>query len=324
MNNTFVSEQSGLDGPRSGVDSVGAAGPTRDALPPSVPLDAISPEMLMSSLYKSILNRNPDPGGLRQYLDFIRDGMTVESLVSQILKSVEYANLVVRNPIFVNAAIKSPDFVRRFTSKLGLVPRQSSNLFPEEYVGNAEAGKFYKAYRQSGFFESYMSGEKVLDIGYKGYDNPKLLTIVPHAIGVDLDYPGYDGARLPFDDGTIDAVYSSHCLEHISNYKATIRDWYRVVKVGGFVVCAVPSQLLYEKKRAIPSRYNADHKRFYSPLSLIAEFGEALEENSYRVRFLEENDKNYTYDVGPERHAGGCYEIIIVIEKIEKPAWSIG
>ena len=197
--------------------------------------------------------------------------------------------------------------------------------FPPDYTTTAvEAGKSYQFWRASGFLDRFLSGEKVLDVGYRGeihgsYARP----IVPHAIGVDLDYPGYDGLRLPFDDGTVDAVFSSHCLEHIKAYRTVIQDWYRVLKVGGLVVCVVPSQLLYEKKRSPPSRWNADHKRFYTSKSLLAEFEDSLEENSYRVRVLEENDRGYTYHIGPERHAGGSYEIIVVIEKIEKTSWSI-
>ncbi len=158
------------------------------------------------------------------------------------------------------------------------------SLFPRDYVGNAEAGKFYRAYRETGFFERFVSGAKVLDIGYKGYDNPELLTFAPHAIGVDLDTPGYDGRRLPFDDASIDTVCASHCLEHISDYVGAIQDWHRVLKIGGFLVCAVPSMQLYEKKRNPPSKHNTDHKRFYSPRRLIGEFEEALAENAYRVR----------------------------------------
>jgi predicted SAM-dependent methyltransferase len=166
-----------------------------------------------------------------------------------------------------------------------------------------------------------MAGDVVLDVGYKGYANPEGITVVPHAIGVDLDYPGYDGKRLPFADGSVDAVYSSHCLEHISAY--LLRDWYRVLKIGGFIVCVVPSQLLYERKRGLPSKYNQDHKRFYTPASLLTEVQTSLEDNSYRVRHLEENDLGYDYERPVDLHPSGCYEIVLVLEKIKKPRWTL-
>ena len=168
-----------------------------------------------------------------------------------------------------------------------------------------------------------MAGDVVLDVGYKGYVNPKGITVVPHAIGVDLDYPGYDGARLPFADNSVDAVYSSHCLEHISAYQDTLRDWYRVLKIGGFIVCVVPSQLLYERKRGLPSKHNQDHKRFYTPASLLTEVQTSLEDNSYRVRHLEENDLDYDYERPVDLHPVGCYEIVLVLEKIKKPRWTL-
>jgi hypothetical protein len=84
-----------------------------------------------------------------------------------------------------------------------------------------------------------------------------------------------------------------------------------------------PHQFLYEKKHTLPSLWNADHQRFYTPASLLREFEEALEPNSYRIRHLRDCDEGYTYELGPESHAGGGYEIELVVEKIQKPQWSL-
>jgi hypothetical protein len=48
-----------------------------------------------------------------------------------------------------------------------------------------------------------------------------------------------------------------------------------------------------------------------------------LAPNSYRVRHLADNDRDYTYDIGADRHSGGGYEIELVVEKIRKPDWQI-
>jgi len=85
----------------------------------------------------------------------------------------------------------------------------------------------------------------------------------------------------------------------------------------------VPHQFLYEKKCNLPSRWNADHKRFYTPATLLCEFEAALQPNTYRVRHLCDNDQNYTYHIGPEAHAGGGYEIEFVVQKIDKPHWNL-
>ena len=122
--------------------------------------------------------------------------------------------------------------------------------FPIDHAPPGEAGKSYARRVKTGFFERYCSGSVVLDVGYSGYDNPEGKTALPGAIGVDLDFPGYDGLHLPFAEGSVDTVFSSHCLEHIERERDAIRDWFRVIKVGGFLVCFVPHQALYEKRSA--------------------------------------------------------------------------
>lgn len=171
------------------------------------------------------------------------------------------------------------------------------------------------------FFQRYMTGHG-LDIGFAGYTEGAQ-PILDTAIGVDTNYPGYNGRDLPFADNSQCYVYSSHCLEHIQNYKQAIQEWFRVTEINGHVVTVVPHQFLYEKKNNPPSHWNGDHKRFYTPASLLREFEESLEPNSYRVRFLEDGDRGFDYSIGPGNHSGGEYEITLVIQKIKKPEWSL-
>jgi len=165
----------------------------------------------------------------------------------------------------------------------------------------------------SGFFSKYMKGQG-LDIGGKGYINSH--SILPNAILVDLDYPDYDGKTLPFEDNSQDFIYNSHCLEHIDDYQNAIRDWFRVTKKGGHIIITVPHAALYEKKDFPPSRFNGDHKRFYTPASLLREIEESLHINSYRIRHLMDNDKGHNYEDPPEVHGRGLYEIEVVVEKL--------
>lgn len=192
---------------------------------------------------------------------------------------------------------------------------------PRDWPVGGEAARDFVRRLENGFFARYLAGEKVLDIGFRGYDGSA--PILPHAIGIDLDYPGYDGVVLPFPDNSVDAVFSSHMLQHAGEWQAVIRDWHRVLKIGGFIVCIVPHQFLYEKKWTLPSRWNRDHKRFYTPGSLLREFEAALAPNSYRIRHLVDNDSGYTCDIPADRHAGGACEIELVVEKIRQPAWEL-
>jgi predicted SAM-dependent methyltransferase len=187
-----------------------------------------------------------------------------------------------------------------------------------------EARKSFDQKIESGFWGRYVNGTKVLDIGFKGSVELKgVVPITATAIGVDLDYPDYDGRTLPFDSESQDAVYSSHCLEHVLDYVNAIKEWYRVVRFGGHIITVVPHAHLYERRHRAPSKWNEDHKRFYTAASLLAEFEEALLPNSYRVRYLEENDMGYDYRSDPKVHPVGCYEVTLVIEKIHPPGWSV-
>lgn len=269
---------------------------------------------LVDALYHQVLGREPDPGGLAHYSAEVEKGLPFGTLLATFLQSDEYQQ-------------KLKAGSRRLLGAEGVFrddeQREAVSGFSADYTPAGEAGRSYRHRLRSGFLDRFCSGTLVLDVGYSGYDNPENKTSLPNAIGVDTDYPGYDGRTLPFADGTVDTVFSSHCLEHIAFDHHVIRDWYRVTKMNGHIVCIVPSQALYEKKRFLPSNFNEGHLRMYTPSNLVKSFEEALDVNSYRVRHLAENDMGFNYDIGPERHSDGAYEIELVIEKIKKPSWDL-
>jgi len=183
-----------------------------------------------------------------------------------------------------------------------------------------EAHKGHQARLRSGFYEKYLSGSSVLDIGFRGGD-PLAKPITLNAIGVELDYPGYDGRTLPFPSESQDAVFSSHCLEHIDDYKYALSEWYRVLKIGGYIIIIVPHQYLYERKPTLPSIFNPDHKRLYTPQSLLREIDESIPLDGYRLRSLRDNDDGFDYGVAPSEHPQGMYEIELVLQKIARPPY---
>lgn len=54
-------------------------------------------------------------------------------------------------------------------------------------------------------------------------------------------------------------VHSSHCLEHLQDPREGLRNWFRVVRQGGYLVLTVPDEDLYEQG-VFPSSFNQDHK----------------------------------------------------------------
>jgi hypothetical protein len=80
-----------------------------------------------------------------------------------------------------------------------------------------EAARSYQRRVETGFFDKYLAGENILDIGYRGEDQTSV-PIVEKAIGIDLDFPGHDGVHLPFPDGSQDTGFSGHSYEHIGGF----------------------------------------------------------------------------------------------------------
>lgn len=173
-----------------------------------------------------------------------------------------------------------------------------------------------------GLYERFMKGSGV-DVGYSGHRSDTVP--VNGALGVDLGMKGYDGINLPVPDNSLDYVFSSHMLEHVKtdDLNKVLQAWYKALKVGGYMVIVVPHKYLYEKRNQRPSRYNHGHHRFYTPGSLLNEIDLALPINGWRLRHCIDNDRDFDYSLGPDKHSSGCYEIECVIEKIKIPDWEL-
>lgn len=184
-----------------------------------------------------------------------------------------------------------------------------------------ETEKAHKRRVRDGFIATYLLGTGI-DIGFRG-SVKDAEPVVSWATGVDTDFPGYDGKRLPFADNSLDFVYSSHCLEHVDDYKSFINENYRVVKENGYIIICVPHKFLYEKKENLPSKWNGDHKRYYTGASLLKEIEESLVPNSYRLLHLKDCDEKFDYNIGPDSHSCGEYQLECVLKKIKPPTWSI-
>jgi len=115
-----------------------------------------------------------------------------------------------------------------------LEPSKSSQYDGSRQVG-IEFRKCYARWAREGLIDRYLSGLHILDIGFRGGD-PNAVPITESAVGIELDYPGYDGTHLPFEDGSQDAVFASAVFEHIPDYREVLGEWYRVLRVGGYIL----------------------------------------------------------------------------------------
>ena len=188
--------------------------------------------------------------------------------------------------------------------------------FNKNRVPTGESGKTYQKKYDAGFFKEFFKGDSILELGGLGVYGKDSISIHPEAINLDLNYPGYDGTTIPFQDETFDAVYSSHVLEHVSDEMKTIQEMFRVLKINGFLIIVVPHMDLYEKKKYLPSRFSDEHLRFYNPEILLHSINNAICSFEYRLRYLADEDLHFDYDIDPYTHSSGTYEFCLVIEKI--------
>lgn len=96
-----------------------------------------------------------------------------------------------------------------------------------------------------------------------------------------------------------DFVFSAHCLEHMHDPPAALREWWQLVKPGGHLIVIVPDEDLYEQGYW-PSLFNSDHKstftirkkRSWSPRSFNL-FDLAKELPQAEIRSIELHDHDY-------------------------------
>lgn len=157
----------------------------------------------------------------------------------------------------------------------------------------------------SNFLRRYFVGEG-LDIG--GKPDPlslyrELFTLMKNVR--TWDWEDGDAQFLnSIPDASLDFVHSSHCLEHLVDPAEGLRNWFRVVREGGYLVVTVPDEDLYEQG-VFPSTFNRDHKwtftiyktkswsdRSLNLLSMFCDLGAACE-----VVKIEQLSGTYRFDL---------------------------
>jgi SAM-dependent methyltransferase len=114
---------------------------------------------------------------------------------------------------------------------------------------------------REGFFRDFIQPDKKgIDVGAGG--DP----ITENCIQWERTLGDMDAMRLQgILTGEMDWIYSSHCLEDLDNPWAAVREWWRVLKPGGFMCIMVPHRDLFECRKTLPSAGNANHRTFWLP-----------------------------------------------------------
>jgi hypothetical protein len=120
-----------------------------------------------------------------------------------------------------------------------------------------------------------------------------------------------------------DLVFAGYRLQEIVDYRAAIQGWFNALRLGGRLVIVVPHAFLYERLLALPGRWNPAQRRLYTPASLMSEVEEALAPNSYRVRWLGDDDEGYDYRLDRDVPPAGAADVLLVLERIAAPTWGL-
>lgn len=170
---------------------------------------------------------------------------------------------------------------------------------------------------KEGFFLKYIQNV-VIDIGCG--DNP----VSDECVKYDTALGNTDATYMEgLCDCVFDTVYSYHCLEHLEHPELALKNWYRLVKPGGWLIIGVPHRDYYEKRKLLPSLFNPDHKTFWLPIwdeppdtrGLLQLFLNVLG-NSFCLHSLRVLDDGYIDDKRPNTHPVGEYTIEIIVRRV--------
>lgn len=160
-----------------------------------------------------------------------------------------------------------------------------------------EASKTKKIWTETE--KSYLQGRGI-DIGC-GND-----PVFKHAIPFDQEHGDANCISKHMTE-QLDFVFSCHCLEHMDDPYKALKEWFSILKSGGYLFIIVPDEDLYEQGH-FPSRFNDDHKwtftiskeKSWSNKSInILNLVKTLEGDLISVKL---QDKNYDYKI--YKHAG--------------------
>jgi SAM-dependent methyltransferase len=106
--------------------------------------------------------------------------------------------------------------------------------------------------------------------------------------GATLHIHGYDGTRIPYDDGSFDLVYATHVLEHVLDERGFLSELRRVSR--GLVYLEVPCELgLRTSRRSLQKTLDIGHINSYTPES----FALTIETSGLTVRKLKLFDHSF-------------------------------
>jgi SAM-dependent methyltransferase len=155
-------------------------------------------------------------------------------------------------------ALRKHTYAHRMDYMLSFLAPRTEKKFDFSEVG--PAGGDYRRFERAALAQFCEGLEKGTEVGC----GPR--KIMSSAIGIDI-LKGNSGGdllssedRLPFRDGELDYVVASHNLEHYADVQRTLREWKRVLKIGGILGVVVPDDRIIDTLSL-----NPEHRQAFSP-----------------------------------------------------------
>jgi len=150
-----------------------------------------------------------------------------------------------------------------------------------------------------------------------GVDNRKDTALFKIDMDPDLTVP--DATKLPmFADGSCDFIFSSHMLEHVEDYKSALREWWRLVKVGGHFCLYLPHKDLYPNIGSVGA--NPDHKHDFVEQDILDVMDEFPDWDCLRNEKRDENEECSFFQVFRKLEPGKGHQYSYKLPKPEKRA----
>lgn len=125
---------------------------------------------------------------------------------------------------------------------------------------------------------------------------------IPIRPDVNCDVSDPKAIYATFEPGSCDAIFSSHCLEHIEDHAAALRAWWDIIKVGGHLCLYLPHRDHYPNI-GTPGA-NPDHKHDFIDLDILL----AMDFTTH-----------FDVLVNEVRDQGREYSFLLVLKKLDAP-----
>ena len=222
--------------------------------------------------YELILRREPDEGGRRHYIDFLRDGTLSRSqMLDELRGSMEFRESVMVPDLTVSLHHSRCDFIRLLPPARRIVDLGGTHQhdargalvafgYPYEFE-SLTIVDLPPEQRHAVYSESTLSGTVVTEKGPVTYQ-PGTMT--------DLGF-------LP--DRSVDLVYSGQTIEHVTEEEGdrVLAEVARVLVPGGWFCLDTPNGPACRRHQ--PGLINDDHEIEYSDAELTAK----LERHSFSI-----------------------------------------